>query len=510
MSNVLSESSRHESNHVPPGNDSARNPNIPQQLDDDYTQDKECCNVVELDGAAIPRGRHFSETSSAIAPQVTSTNIIWPDASSLDTTNKPAATELASAPHSRHTDLGPRRVLTLWRQMSKAVRNVLIVVVIFVIIVVVAIVLGVVLSRRDQDSHSSTPAQGTSKLAALAFRNENDITDKSVFYQLSPPLTIMRARWNSSATGWTFENVSQSMVDSSSPILPKAGTPLVAVAPEAVDRDNLPDFWVDLYFMTQSNTPFQIWTRSAPQTDTSQDQQWHPESLQGNSGIFQTDFAGGTHLAGYRDYCAADECSQNSRLLYQGANKELMLASSALRTWQFWNVTNLSDDDESELRLPELEMNSSLAMTWFSPGPGVEPTGRRMYYDASHQLEEYILVNGTWTKGTFEASLGDQVPPPKVAVVAYAGVTGGSGGLDHTLLAILFQNGTIVVHWQESLDGPWQTGVALAGVNATALAVDYDLRAYSLSVGGLIQEWQIDGANPTAWTWVTNVTTTQD
>lgn len=91
-----------------------------------------------------------------------------------------------------------------------------------------------------------------------------------------------------------------------------------------------------------------------------------------------------------------------------------------------------------------------------------------------------------------------------MAVVAYAGET---GSLDHTLITILFQNGTVVVYWQESLGGPWQMGLAPAEVNATALALDYDLRAYSLSLGGLIQEWQIDGTDPTVWTLVSNVTT---
>lgn len=111
------------------------------------------------------------------------------------------------------------------------------------------------------------------------------------------------------------------------------------------------------------------------------------------------------------------------------------------------------------------------------------------------------------TPGSFEASLGDQVTPPDVAAVAYASDTGSSGSLDHTLITILFQNGTVVMHWQEFLDGPWQMGLAPAEVNATALALDHDLRAYSLSVGGLIQEWQIDGSDPTVWRLVSNVTT---
>ncbi|KAI3396036.1 hypothetical protein diail_532 [Diaporthe ilicicola] len=512
MSNELQDS-RPELSPVSLENDSIRSPDAPQHVNDSDTREKEHFNPIELDGATVPRERHFSETSRTIAPQVISTNIICPDASSLNTTEKPAAAEVASAPRARHTGLVPRGVGTLWRRMSKTVRNVMIVVLIFAVIVVVASVLGVLLGRRQEDNREPMPGQyeilGTSKLAAVTFQNEGNTTDKSVFFQHSPSLAIMRARWNGSTAGWTFENVSQSMMDGGSSIFPRAGTPLVAVAPDAVDRGDLPGFWVDLYFMSQSNSPYQIWTWSVPQTDPSKDLLWHQEGLQTYQVIFTTGFARGTQLAAYRDQCAADGCSQDSRLLYQGANNDLMLAYSPTRNWMIWNVTDLSGNGIPELRLPELEMNSSLAMTRFSPGPGVEPTGMRMYYDVSHQLEEYMLVNGTWTNGSFEASLGDQVTPPEVTVVAYANETSG-GGLDHTLLAILFQNGTVVLYWQEFLDGPWKMGLAPGEVNATALAVDYDLRAYSLSVGGEIQEWQINGSDPTVWKLVSNVTTAQN
>lgn len=91
--------------------------------------------------------------------------------------------------------------------------------------------------------------------------------------------------------------------------------------------------------------------------------------------------------------------------------------------------------------------------------------------------------------------------------MAYANATGSTGSLDHTLITILFQNGTVVVHWQESLNGPWQMGLAPVEVNATALALDYNLRAYSLAPDGVIQEWQIDWFDPTVWRSVSNVTT---
>lgn len=409
MSNELQGDSRRKSSPDPPNGDKTRSLGVPWQVDDDDTREKECFSPVELDSPTIARERHFSETSSAIAPQVISTNITWSDAPSLNTTDKSVATEVVAEPKSRNTGLVPRGVGTLWGRMSKTVRNVLVVVVIFVVIVVVATVLGVFLGRRQDNERELNPGHydilGTSKLAAVAFQNDGNITDKSVFFQLSGSLAIMRARWNSSDEGWTFENVSQSMTDGGSSVFPRAGTPLTAVAPDEVDRNDLPSFWVDLYFMSQSNVPYQIWTWSVPQTDPSKDLLWHQEGLQTYQVIFTTGFAKGTHLAAYRDQCAADRCSQDSRLLYQGANNDLMLASSPVQNWMIWNVTNLSDGDVPELRLPQLEMNSSLAVTRFSPGPGVEPSGMRMYYDVSHQLEEYIFVNGTWTNGMYGCML---------------------------------------------------------------------------------------------------------
>lgn len=373
-------------------------------MQDEGTREKEFFDPVELDSPTVPRGRHYSETSFPIHPQVISSNIAKADSPSLDATDQSVAeAEVVVVPVASHSGLFPRGVGTLWRRMSKTVRNVLVVVVLFAVIVVVATVLGVMLGRRHEDKQD--PAEGqydildTSKLAAVAFQNVGDITDKSVFFQDSGSLAIMRARWNDSNVGWQFENVSQSMTDGGSSIFPRAGTPLTAVAPDAVDPNDLPRFWVDLYFMSLSNIPYQIWTWSTPQTDPSKDLLWHQEGLQTYQVIFTTGFAKGTQLAAYRDSCAADMCSQDSRLLYQGRNNDLMLASSPVQNWMIWNVTNLSVDDVPQL--PQLEMNSSLAVTRFSPGPGpgAEPSGMRMYYDVSHQLEEYMFVNGTWTNG---------------------------------------------------------------------------------------------------------------
>ncbi|KUI72269.1 hypothetical protein VM1G_07886 [Cytospora mali] len=471
-----------------------------QQPDNDFGG-KEFYSGVEINGATIPQMGHFCETLTSIAPEVINTNISQQDGNSVVVADELHTTGLAVKNKEQERGLNPRGIGTPSKGVSKAVRNTLVVILIFITIALVGFLVGFFLERRHSSSSfamSQYDILRTSKLSALIFQNENNDTDKSVFFQLSSSLAIMRARWNSSTTGWTFENVSQAMIDGGSSIYPKAGTPLVAVAPDAVDTSDLSNFWVDLYFMSL-DMPYQIWSWSVPQTDPSKDQLWHQESLQNYQVIFTTGFAKGTQLAAYRDQCAAN-CSDSTRLLYQGANSDLMLGNSSVRDWEEWNVTDLSRAREP--MLPALEMNSSIAMTRYSPGPGIEPSGMKLYYDVSHRLEEYLLADGSWTIGSFQASLGGQVVPPDVSVVTYANETGES--LDRTLLTILFDNGTAVVHWQEAVDGLWNMGIA-PPTNMTALALTHDLKAYCLS-GGQIQEWAIDGSNPASWTFIGNVT----
>lgn len=362
---------------------------------------------VELDGPTIPRERHFSETSSTIAPQVISSS--FSGGTVTHTSEFPESTdgrhELQTDKNESERDTGlvPRGIGTRWSSASKSRRIVIVLIAVSVVVILVLLgaLLGVYLGRH----HSNTTADAftilpNTKLAALTFQNIDNITDKSVFFQLASSNALMRARYNASTSEqWVFENVSQSMIDGGSAIFPKAGTPLVAVAPDAVDTADLANFWIDLYFMSTSNVPFQIWSWSTPQTDPSKDLLWHQEGLQNYQVIFDTGFASGTQLAVYRDQCA-DGCSNSSRLLYQGANRDLMMADSTVVNWMEWNITDLSDDVVGMPELPQLELNSSIAIARFSPSTGEQPVGMRMYYDVSHQLEDFMLVNGTWNNGT--------------------------------------------------------------------------------------------------------------
>lgn len=421
MSNELPETRNHEILPEPRDNDISK-AQKPPQLHHIF-EGKELYNGLELDSVLVSRERYFTETSTAIAPEVISTNIIPQDASSINTMEKNSqVAELAVGQQGEESGLDPRGIGTRWK--SKTIRNTLIVVVVFIIVVLVAILLGVFLGRKHGNSASAVDQfdiLDVSKLSALVFQNGENGTDKSVFFQISPSLAIMRARWNSTTTGWTFENVSQAMIEGSSSIYPKAGTPLVAVAPDAVDQDDLSNFWVDLYFMSVSNHPYQIWSWSLPQTGESKDQLWHQESLQNYQVIFTTGFAEGTQLAAYRDQCAAN-CSNESRMLYQGANGDLMLGTSPVYDWQVWNITDISG--VSEPMLPALEMNSSIAVTRYSPGPGIEPSGMRMYYDVSHRLEEYFLIDGNWTHGrVLPPGTENQVHSADITIRRFRGIS---------------------------------------------------------------------------------------
>lgn len=379
-------------------------------LINDHKEKEFVASPVELDGPTIPRQRHFSETSSTIAPQVVSTNFSGGTVSHINPESSDGRVELPTdkIEPERDTGLVPRGIGTKWNQTPQYRRIVILLIAASVVIAIIllATLLGVFLGSRHRSKGPEAAADAfailpTSQLAALTFQNINNFTDKSVFFQLSSSNALMRARSNATTNQqWVFENVSQSLIDGGSAIYPKAGSPLVAVAPDAVDEADLPNFWIDLYFMSSSNAPFQIWSWSTPQNDPSKDTLWHQEGLQNYQVIFDTGFAAGTQLAAYRDQCA-DGCSNSSRLLYQGANGDLMLAESAVVDWMAWNVTDLSDDLEARPQLPQLEMNSSIAVTRFTPSTEEDndPVGMRMYYDVSHQLEEYLLVNGTWTNG---------------------------------------------------------------------------------------------------------------
>lgn len=368
--------------------------------------DKEVFSPDELDGASIARQRHFSETSSTIAPQFVSTNGSRQSALRADAESNGGRVELPTekTEPERDTGLVPRGIGTRWSKMSKIRRALVLLIATSTVIAIVllATLLGVFL--RGHRSNAPLAAESfailpTSKLAALTFQNINNLTDKSVFFQLTTSHALMRARSNATTNQqWVFENISQSMIAGGSAIFPKSGTPLVAVAPDAVDAANLPNFWIDLFFMSASNIPFQIWSWSTPQTNPSKDLLWHPEGLQNYQVIFDTGFVTGTQLAAYRDQCV-EGCSNSSRLLYQGANGDLMMGESSVVNWMEWNVTDVSGDDLGRPQLPHLEMNSSLAMTRISSSTEEDPVGMRMYYDVSHQLEESLLVNGTWTNG---------------------------------------------------------------------------------------------------------------
>lgn len=387
---------------------------------DNHREKEWLVSPSELDGPTIPRHRHFSETSSTIAPQVVTSNFSGGTAINNNPGSNDGRAELPTdkLEPERDTGLVPRGIGTRWNRLSKNRRIVILLIAasIIIAIILLATLLGVFFSRHRSNEPITADAYAilpTSQLAALTFQNTNNLTDKSVFFQLTSSNALMRARCNATTNQqWVFENVSQSMIDGGSAIYPKAGTPLVAVVPDGVDVADLSNFWIDVYFMSASNIPFQIWSWSTPQTDPSKDILWHQEDLQNYQVIFDTGFASGTQLAAYRDQCT-DGCSNSSRLLYQGANRDLMIAESTVAKWMDWNVTDLSGDLVGMPQLPQLEMNSSIAVTRFSPSTEDNPVGMRMYYDVSHQLEEYILINGTWTNGmSTQNTLHPREDPP--------------------------------------------------------------------------------------------------
>ncbi len=77
-------------------------------------------------------------------------------------------------------------------------------------------------------------------------------------------------------------------------------------------------------------------------------------------------------------------------------------------------------------------------------------------------------------------------------------------GWDNILLAMLFSNGSIVVHWLDGPSNQWHMGFP-SPRNVSALALHGDLRAYCVE-GGQIKEYRIDKTKPATWSLSGNVT----
>lgn len=352
----------------------------PVYVDGDDARRKE--SILSPLSPIIPKDRHFSETSDSIL------------AEHVHSVADGATEELKSS--SIHQAAGTSKKIG-WHRISTTWRVVLGLAVVGIILL--AALLGHFLGAKSSGTSTSPPDAfdilPTSQLAASTWRDADNNTVKTVFFQDSS-LAIIMAKRNSTTDGWYFQNVSASVEGSY--LLPKAGTPLQSTAPDYVNAEN---FWVELFFVAVGNHPSQIWSWNLPGKKDA----WYTDTLQGFETIFPTGFLDGTQLAVYRDQCGAS-CSGSSRLVCQAGNRDLMMAYSnvsTITTWTgAWNVTDLSEDGQGWFApdgLPPLETNASLAVTRYSPGPGMDPSGMRLYYDVSGQLLEYLYVNGSWTKG---------------------------------------------------------------------------------------------------------------
>lgn len=150
----------------------------------------------------------------------------------------------------------------------------------------------------------------------------------------------------------------------------------------------------------------------------------------------------------------------------------------------------------------------NLKSSCWSMGLGIMVRRRSapLIFRMGHYEVGFVVANHQ-TAGSLKASLGDQNTPPQVSAVSYAADPSNTS-LDSMLIAVLFDNGTVAVHWQNSVDAAWNMGIAPAA-NLSALAVNFDLQAYCLT-DGRIQEWQIDRSVPTNWTLIGNVTNTPE
>ncbi|KAK5659309.1 hypothetical protein OQA88_1402 [Cercophora sp. LCS_1] len=354
------------------------------------------------------------------------------------------------------------------------------------------------------------PLLGDTKLAATRWTDLLNNTNYAVFYQdRSGELTY--SHWNSSTKKWNETSISGLMDAAGRPIKPLNGTAL------AVDNPNAPfssgGFFINIRYTSAANKPEYV---VGPGPDA-----WTLGTL-ANYGDPSSVTKGGQTAAVF-DNCA-EGCTGDSWFLYENDAQQLLVYRNQYgnRNWNWWPFENVT----GYRVVPE--PGAALAMTRFSPEGVVSPKGLRIYVDVSRQLQEYTW-NGTdtsWVHSelllllSFAAAMLTRYPlgtkqwplsepgekeyhAPWISATSWS-PTGSGGGLENVLLTLLFNNGSVVVHWFDAPSLSWKTGFpTLVGV--TALAVNADLRAYCVQEGQ-VREYNIDKTKPAAWTLVSNVT----
>ncbi|KAK3345936.1 hypothetical protein B0T25DRAFT_265901 [Lasiosphaeria hispida] len=323
----------------------------------------------------------------------------------------------------------------------------------------------------------------------------NDI--HAVYYQ-SASGALMVSQWNSSTRAWNATNISAALDAVGRPIRPQNGTALAVDHPNGPVQGGTDDgFLVNVRYVSVADNPEYIVGPAAAAGA------WTLGTL---SNYAPPPVSKGSQMAAIYDGCASG-CTGTSVFLYENASQELIVFKNVFgnRDWDQYRF-----EEFTSFRVVP-EPGAALTMTRFTPsGERKEATGLRMYVDVSRQLQEYSWTGGDaqWVHTSKQWPLSDPdarddtYHAPWISATSWNSTAG--SGPKNILLALLFNNGSIVVHWLDEPTGSWATGFP-SPTNVSALALNDNMRAYCVQ-NGQIREYDIDMSRPASWKFVSNVT----
>ncbi|KAK4187390.1 hypothetical protein QBC35DRAFT_452281 [Podospora australis] len=417
------------------------------------------------------------------------------------------------------------------KSMSRNKKLIIAAVVALVILgVVLGATLGVVLPKKGSSSTEEaqdSPPSPTQTPADSVGVGSNDILDKSniaafssidhykntingIFFQ-DPDGALMMSMWNSSTNVWNVTNISEELSAIGDPISLKKGSSIAVDFPD----DPLVTIWGTFFnvrFVNAGNKlqyAHQFWRK---------ERGWVPWSVKTN------DFFGGntpavtegSPISSVFTGCTSG-CRNGSLILYQD-QKQTAVALYDTYGVPKWDRDNIGSWFDNSRLIPN--QAGSMAVIKYTPADSnaTGPAGLRAYIDVSGQLLEWYWLgtrnmNGSnsWNEGGRWPLSDPGVPytPPRISGTSFTTPKKIKGVLprESILLALLYNNGTIVMRWREDSAGSWTTGFPQVA-NVSALAVTSTMRAYCIR-NGKAQEYSMNPEQPDKWDLIGDINVTQ-
>ncbi|KAK3390069.1 hypothetical protein B0H63DRAFT_557093 [Podospora didyma] len=380
-----------------------------------------------------------------------------------------------------------REIRTRFHNLSNRARVILGIIIILTLAgAVVGGVAGGLLPKNKQlGTVTTSNILSSSKLAATKWTDEKGNPVYTVYFQ-NLNGHLMMSQWAGVTKFWNVTNIRAALGASSESILPRNGTAI------AVDHSPTGDS-ANLRFLNDAeHLDFVVGGR---------DGRWKLGDRTNLGAVA----APGSQIAALSDGCTSN-CTNSSIILYQSEQQVVMTLRHKFATTS-WDTYSW---DQSVVK----DVDSPLAIVPFRPDNSVstDPVGQRVYMGINGRLVESVR-NGSDAFAPFNrgqefplADPGSTEPYKSPWLSATSWASSPSAGLQNVLLALLFKNGSVVVHWYDQGKGAWLQGNP-AVANVSAMAVHDGMRAYCVQQG-VLREYLIDQSDPQRWTLNGNVTTT--